>query len=76
MGTMTRPEHKLVLEFNGAEMMRIWDAAKAEGLSMEAWAAAVVSIEASEQALNAKRLPAEHATPTNAASARPDAAEE
>lgn len=46
---MSEPHpHKLVLEFNGAEMVRIHDASKAEGLSMEVWAAAIVAIAAAE----------------------------
>ena len=56
MGIVTKPQHKLVLEFNGSEMVRIFNAAQAEGLSMEAWAAAVVSIEAAAIALRGRRL--------------------
>lgn len=54
MSIAKRPQHKLTLEFNGSEMVRIYEAAKDEGLSMEAWASAIVAIAAAEQALRLK----------------------
>ncbi len=56
MSIATRPQHKLTLEFNGSEMLRIYEAAKEEGLSMEAWASAVVAIAAAEVAQRTRRL--------------------
>lgn len=52
-------EHKLALAFNGADMVRIYEASKARGLSMEDWAEAIVSAAAADVAQQGRRLKAE-----------------
>ena len=47
--------HKLVLEFSGNDMLRIYEASKGRGLSMEDWAGAIISAAAADIAQRSRR---------------------
>lgn len=48
-------DHKLVLAFNGNDMLRIYHASRDVGLPMEDWAAAIVRAAAADIAQRSRR---------------------